>query len=98
MARWVLTTVTLSAGQAAGTTAILANESCAQGCGTRRLLSVNSRSAAATDLFFASGGVAGQGIPLAAGGFRDFSSCPPFDGSLFIVGATAGEIVVLQTA
>jgi len=98
MARHVLTTVTLSAGQAAGTTPILAAESCAQGCGTRRLLSVNSRSAAAVDLFFTPGGVAGNGIPIPIGGNRDFSSINPFDGELYVVGASAAEKIVIHTS
>jgi hypothetical protein len=97
MARWVLTAVQLTAPMVAGTTPILAKESCALGCGTRRLLSVNSRSAGAIELFFLTGGVAGQGMPIPAGGTRDFSSCNPFDGELYVVGGTVGEYVVLHT-
>lgn len=99
MARWVMTTVTLDAAQAAGTNPILAAEGGAAGLGTRRLLAVGNRSASATELFLATGGATGNGLPLAAGARLDFSGdWPPFDGALYILGATAGDKVVLLTA
>lgn len=99
MARWVMTTVTLNAAQAAGTDPILAAASGAAGTSSRRLLAVGSRSVSATELFLATGGVAGNGLPLAAGARLDFSGdWPPFDGGLYILGAAEGEKVVLLTA
>lgn len=96
MARWTQTVVTTSAGQVAGTSPILA---AVPGLGDRKLLSFTNRSAAAVELFLASGGIAGQGVPVAAGATLQFHGAyPGFDGELYILGGTAGDKMVLLTA
>lgn len=98
MARYVDQSVTLSAGQAAGTTAILLAES-GSGGGNRKYVRIASRSAAAVELFLASGGTPGLGLPIAIGGAVTFTGNDPgLDNAVFIVGASAGEKINIWTA
>lgn len=99
MPRWTHTTVSLTAGQAAGTDPILAAETGAAGTGSRRLIAIGNRSASAVEFFFATGGVAGNGMPLAAGGRMDLGAVNVgFDGALYVLGAAAGDEIILWTA
>jgi hypothetical protein len=96
MTKWVSTPIALTANMVAGTDALLVAEPIAA---TNKVLrAIQSRSAATPiELFFggAAVGVAGQGIPLAAGARIDFHGDVPFNGAIWLLGGLAAEYVVL---
>lgn len=86
------TLVTLSAGQAAGTTPVLAANS------NRKLLTLGNPGANVMLVNLVPGAVAGQGLPLAAASVLAFDRnlpCPP--NAIYVLG-TAGDKLTIWTA
>lgn len=97
MARWVETKITLSAGQAAGTTAILTAETGV--VGTRGNVIIGNPGVTAANLHMSTGQTHGTGLPLAAGALLAFDGeLAGYDGALFVTGLAAGDKMTLWIA
>lgn len=99
MARYTELLITLSAGQAAGTTPILPADSGGSGLGTRSVAIIGNPTAKTLNLFLSAGGAAGAGMPLAAGTLLAFDkNMPGPDIAIYVVGGAAGDTLSIWTA
>lgn len=95
MARYVETKITLTAGQAAGTDAILAAESVA----LRQAVIVGNPGTSDANLHLATGATGGTGLPLPGGQLIAFShALPGLDNALYVTGLAAGDKLTVWVA
>ncbi|QCW21981.1 hypothetical protein JessAGP_051c [Caulobacter phage Jess A] len=98
MARYLETKIVLSAGQAAGTEAILAAEP-GSGAGNRVAVVFGNPNATMCNLHLSDSETHGTGLPVAGYSTASFNrDLPGLGNALYVTGLTAGNVVVIWEA